>query len=212
MPAPKWFWRHMYDRESDAWVRRRDRPEHREVVERIATRLSDLVESPGPIADLGCGPGAHARALAQRGYQVIGLDGAPRMVEAARARAARDRIDVEFRVGDVREQLPFDDNSLGGALAVLVVQHLPAPEALVAEVRRCLRPGGHAFLSAPSRSIRSATTQNLYWRLRAAVLTRLPGVIRHHSADELAALVSSSGMTVVELDETQGGASVIARA
>ena len=36
MPAPQWFFRFMYDRESAAWERRRDEPEHRELVMRIA--------------------------------------------------------------------------------------------------------------------------------------------------------------------------------
>ena len=34
MPAPRWFFRFMYDRESAAWDRRRNEPEHRELVER----------------------------------------------------------------------------------------------------------------------------------------------------------------------------------
>ena len=60
MPAPDWFWRFMYDRESAAWERRRDEPEHRALVERIADELANVVAPPGPVADLGCGPGAHA--------------------------------------------------------------------------------------------------------------------------------------------------------
>src|SRR5215831_16518396 len=90
MPAPRWFFRFMYDRESAAWERRRNEPEHRELVERAAGELANVVAPPGPVADLGCGPGAHALALARRGYDVVGLDGSPRMVEIARTRALRD--------------------------------------------------------------------------------------------------------------------------
>ena len=63
MPAPHWFFRFMYDRESAAWERRRNEPEHRELVERTADELANVVAPPGPVADLGCGPGAHALAL-----------------------------------------------------------------------------------------------------------------------------------------------------
>jgi hypothetical protein len=52
--------RFVYDRESAAWERRRDEPEHRELVERTVDELVDVVAPPGPVADLGCGPGAHA--------------------------------------------------------------------------------------------------------------------------------------------------------
>ena len=89
MPAPRWFFRFMYDRESAAWARRRNEPEHRELVERTAGELASVVAPPGPVADLGCGPGAYALALARRGYDVVGVDGSPRMVEVARAPAAR---------------------------------------------------------------------------------------------------------------------------
>src|SRR6059058_1093602 len=85
MPAPRWFFRFMYNRESAAWERRRDEPEHLELVERTADEFRRFVEPPGPVVDLGCGPGAHARALARRGYEVTGLDGSPRMVAVARA-------------------------------------------------------------------------------------------------------------------------------
>ena len=105
MSAPYWFFRFMYDRESAAWERRRDEPEHRELVKRIADELANVVAPPGPVADLGCGPGAHAFALARRGYDVVGVDGSPRMVEVARTRAARDKVDVTFDVHDVSAPL-----------------------------------------------------------------------------------------------------------
>src|SRR5580693_3273328 len=139
MPAPRWFFRFMYDRESAAWERRRDEPEQRELVRRIADELANVVAPPGPIADLGCGPGAYALALARRGYEVVGIDGSPRMVEVARTRAARDKVDATFEVDDVSVRLRFADASLGGVAAILVLQHLPHPAAFIGEIRRCLR-------------------------------------------------------------------------
>src|SRR3954451_799769 len=105
VPAPRWFWRFMYDRESAAWERRRDQPAHRELVERTADEFARVVATPGPVADLGCGPGAHAHALARRGYHVVGVDGSPRMVEVARARAHRDKVDATFEEHDVSAPL-----------------------------------------------------------------------------------------------------------
>ena len=150
MPAPHWFFRFMYDCESAAWERRRDEPEQRELVRRIADELANVVAPPGPVADLGCGPGAHALALARRGYEVVGVDGSPRMVQVARTRAAHDQVDVTFDVHDVSAPLRFADASLGGVLAILVVQHLPHPAAFITEIRRCLRPGGILVLNLPA--------------------------------------------------------------
>lgn len=212
MPAPRWFFRFVYDRESAAWGRRHDEPEHRELVERTADELANVVAPPGPVADLGCGPGAHALALAGRGYDVVGLDGSPRMVEVARARAARDGIDATFDVHDVRAPLRFADASLGGVLAILVLQHLPDPAAFIAEIRRCLRRGGYALITAPARGGVPLVSRNLYWRLRAACYSLVPGVVRFYDASSLTRLVEDQGLTVVECNGDGPRVSVLAHA
>lgn len=211
VPAPGWFFRFVYDRESAAWGRRRDEPQHRELVERTVDELAGVVAAPGPVADLGCGPGAHALALARRGYDVVGVDGSPRMVEQARARAARDRIDASFDVHDVSRPLRFADASLGGVLAILVLQHLARPAPLVAEIRRCLRPGGHVLITAPVRDGTSPTTQSPYWRLRAACYQRVPAVVRFYDAESLVRLVEGQGLTVVGGTSEPSRVTVLAR-
>lgn len=202
----------MYDRESAAWQRRRDEPEHRVLVERTADQLANVVAPPGPVADLGCGPGAHALALARRGYDVVGIDVSPRMVEVARARAARDEVDATFDVHDVGGPLRFADASLGGVLAVLVLQHLPHPAAFIAEIRRCLRPGGHLLITAPVRDAKSLRSQSLYWRLRGACYQRVPGAVRFYDTSSLPLLVEDQGLTVVECNSEPGRVSLLARA
>ena len=194
----------MYDRESAFWERRRDEPEHRELVERTADELCTFVAPPGPIADLGCGPGAHARAMARRGYEVTGLDGSPGMVAVARERAARDGVDVAFEVADVGARLPFADGSLGGVLAILVIQHLPDPASFLTEIRRCLRPGGHLLLTAPDRQVAPLTKGSLYWRLRAAIATYVPGIVRFYDPESLAALVEAQGFTIEKHGDALG--------
>ena len=161
MPAPSWFFRFMYDRESSALERRHDGPEHRELIEQTADELTNVVASPGPIADLGCGPGVHALAVARRGYDVVGVDGSPRMIEVARTRAEHEEIDATFDVHDVSSPLPFGDMSLGGVLAILVLQHLSDPAAFIAEIRRCLRPGGFLLIIAPTGDTKSLMHRNL---------------------------------------------------
>lgn len=212
MPAPRWFFRFMYNRESTAWERQHDEPKHREAVERIADELASMVVPPGPVADLGCGPGAHALALARRGYDVVGVDGSSGMVEVARKRAARDEVDATFEVHDVSAPLRFADASLGGVLAILILQHLPNPAVFVAEIRRCLRPGGHVLIIAPVRDRTSTASPNLYWRLRAAFYQRVPGAVRFYDTNSLPRLVEDQGLTLVESRREQNRVSVLAHA
>ena len=211
MPAPHWFFRFMYDHESVAWERGRDEPEQRELVERTADELANLVAPPGPVADLGCGPGAHALALARRGYDVVGVDGSPRMIELARRRAARDKVPATFEVHDVSAPLRFADASLGGVLANLVLQHLSHPAAFIAEIRRSLRPGGHLLITAPALDSTALPSQNVYWRLRAACCRMVPGVVRFYDASSLPRLVEDQDLTVVECNREPGRVSVLAR-
>jgi SAM-dependent methyltransferase len=212
VPAPRWFFRFVYDRESAAWQRRRNDPIGRPLIERTVDVLASVVDAPGPVADLGCGPGAHAIALARRGFDVVGLDGSPRMVEVARTQSAADAVGAKFRVHDVSEPLPFANASLGGVLAILVVQHLADPPLFIAEIRRCLRPGGHLVITAPVRDGRALRSQGLYWRVRGMCYQRIPGVVRFYDMTSLTSLVESQGFSVVECNEEPGRVTVLARA
>jgi SAM-dependent methyltransferase len=209
----------MYDRESAALARRHDEAEHRELDEGTVDVLARVVEPPGPVADLGCGPGAHTFALARRGYDVVGIDGSPRMIEVARARAARDDSGATFHVDDLCEPLRLADGSLGGALAILVVQHLADPAAFVREIRRCLGPGGHLLIRAPVRRGATAKTssspvlrQNLSWRLRAATYTLVPGLVRFFDVAALQRLVEGQGFTVVHRASSGTSVTILAQA
>ena len=77
---------------------------------------------------------------------------------------------------------PAERSTPKTVLAILVLQHLPHPAAFIAEIRRCLRPGGHLLITAPARDGTPLTSQNLSWRLRAACYHRVPGVVRFYDA------------------------------
>lgn len=213
MPAPRWFFRFMYDRESAALERLHDQPDHREVDEMTVETLASVVAQPGAVADLGCGPGPHALGLARRGYDVVGIDGSPRMIKVARERAARDGVDATFRVADLSKPLCFADASLGGVLAVLVVQHLPDPAGFVAQIRRCLRSDGHLLIRAPARwSGAPSVRRSTYYRLRAAFYTHVPGLVDFYDLDSLRRLVESAGLSVVRCTSSGSSVAVLARA
>ena len=55
----------------------------------------------GQALDLGCGSGIWAVALAQRGWQVTGVDSVPKALRRARERAGQAGVAVELLEGDV---------------------------------------------------------------------------------------------------------------
>jgi SAM-dependent methyltransferase len=99
------------------------------------------------VLELGAGHGRDALHFARAGFTVLATDFSPTGLAQLRAAAAEQ--DLSDRVGsavhDVREPLPLPDGSVDAVFAhMLLCMALSTEEiaALVAEVRRVLRPGG----------------------------------------------------------------------
>lgn len=111
-------------------------------VEQRALERLDLVRlTPQRILDLGCGPGAGARALARRyrGAQVIGADLAAPMLHQARRRLAWRG--PRYVVADA-EALPFGAGSFDLVYSNLMLQWLDGVDVAFAQAARVLRRGG----------------------------------------------------------------------
>jgi SAM-dependent methyltransferase len=116
-----------------------DEMDHKPFDRDCLDRLISEVGGPGPICDLGCGPGQIARYLHSRGADALGVDLSPQMV----TEAARLNPGIPFHQGDMLG-LPDPDASWGGIAAFYCIIHIPREKVVDAlrEMRRVLRPGG----------------------------------------------------------------------
>jgi len=76
-------------------------------------------------------------------------------------------------IGDAR-QLPFAGGQFDLVLCCQVLEYIADPRAAIAEMHRCLKPGGSLLLSVPAVFPRDSEVE--YWRF-------LPDAVRHLLAD-----------------------------
>lgn len=101
--------------------------------------LAALPAPCGAALEVGCGTGGLTRKLAAHAEEVVGIDLAPRMIEAARARCA-GLANVRLAVADATAWEPGAAR-WDAIVSVATLHHLPAAETL-ARWRDALRPGG----------------------------------------------------------------------
>jgi ubiquinone/menaquinone biosynthesis C-methylase UbiE len=107
--------------------------------------LSELPAGPAAIADLGCGTGSLSVLLAAEGYAVTGLDFAPQMIRAARAKARAAGVTARFELADAAvPTLPAA--SFDVVLARHVLWAMPDLDDALTAWLRLLLPGGRLLL------------------------------------------------------------------
>jgi SAM-dependent methyltransferase len=133
-----------------------------------AARLSGCPEE-GDLLDVPCGFGRHSVPLADAGYRVTGVDRSPTLLAEARRRA-EGRTWPVFVEGDYRK-LPFPDESFDVALNLFSsLGYLGDVEdtAVLADIRRVLRPGGRLVIEIMHRDLLIRRFQERDWHLLGA--------------------------------------------
>ncbi|MAG35131.1 MAG: hypothetical protein CL878_02630 [Dehalococcoidia bacterium] len=103
-------------------------------------------------------------------------------------------LDLSGRASHLRgdgHRLPVADGCADWVLLVAVLEHVEQPEAVLAEARRALRPGGHAYIAVPFLQMEHAAAD--YWRWTGQGFPRL---------------LAAAGFDIVEMG-TNGGILVL---
>lgn len=115
------------------------------------SRIDGLLEALGDVAgkhvvDIGCGEGAVARALAERGAQVTGVD--PFIEGTDRTEVGEGSYQLALGQADA---LPLPDGSADIVLFVYSLHHVPGARmgGALKEAQRVLKPGGTLCVAEP---------------------------------------------------------------
>jgi SAM-dependent methyltransferase len=115
-------------------------------------RLLDVPQG-SRILDLACGHGRHAIPLAQRGYQITGLDLSEVFLDRARAEAQARGVTIRWVHSDMRE-IPFADEFdaiINIFTAFGYFENDAEDQQVLHQVHKALRPGGHFVLDLMHR-------------------------------------------------------------
>lgn len=130
-----------------------------------------LPAPPATVLDLGCGTATLTVLLAEAGHHVHGVDLAPAMVAAARAKIAASGVTATVEEGDAADP-PGDAAAYDVVLSRHVLWALPDPGAALGRWAGLVRPGGRLVL-----------VEGRWWTGGGLTAARCRELVRPHLVD-----------------------------
>jgi ubiquinone/menaquinone biosynthesis C-methylase UbiE len=129
------LWAHSYDEEDNPLIALETT-----LVRRLLGDVRGLT-----VADIGCGTGRHAIAMAEAGAKVIAVDFSMGML--AKARAKPGAAAVRFVHHDLTWGLPLASRTFDRVTCCLVLEHIVDLESVLGEMARICQPDGFVLIS-----------------------------------------------------------------
>ena len=104
------------------------------------------------VADVGCGGGLLSEALARSGAEVTGIDLGEKVIEVAKLHLHESNLQVDYRVQSSAALAAAEPASFDAVCCMELIEHVPDPAALVADLANLVRPGGLVFMSTINRT------------------------------------------------------------
>ncbi len=123
-----------------------------QIAQAMRQSADELIEAVGveegmKVLDLGCGDGNTAIPAAKRGADVIGVDIASNLVEAARRRANEAELtNCTFREVDVSNLEGFEDGTYDLTISIFGAMFAPRPFDVAKEMVRVTKSGGRVVM------------------------------------------------------------------
>ncbi|MGH8272451.1 MAG: bifunctional 2-polyprenyl-6-hydroxyphenol methylase/3-demethylubiquinol 3-O-methyltransferase UbiG [Gammaproteobacteria bacterium] len=152
------------------------------------------------VADVGCGGGILAEALAADGAAVTGIDLAAPLLEVARLHGLESGLRVDYREIAVEELAVEEAGRYDVVTCMELLEHVPEPASIIAACAALLKPGGVALFSTLNRTPKAYALAIV----AAEYLTRLVPRGTHDYArfirpSELDAQARAAGLELVEI-------------
>ena len=115
--------------------------------------IKQFTDLKGCIAcDIGCGGGILTEGLANQGAHVSGVDAAENLIKIAKKHALDNGQTIDYRVELSNATATSHEESFDLVTCLELIEHVPDPEALIADCERLLKPGGTLVISTLNRN------------------------------------------------------------
>ena len=120
------------------------------------------------VLDLGCGSGRHIVYLTKHGFEVYGIDIAPKGIKIAKDWLRKNKLKAKLRVGNIYQRLPFPTNFFDGLISTQTLHHnrIRKIRKLVKEIERILKPGGLIFITVSKKSPLKEIPKEKLWKIK----------------------------------------------
>ncbi len=146
--------------------------------------------------DLGCGNGAVASWLAQKGWEVAGVDPS----EQGIAEANKSYPHINLSLGSCYDDLAAKFGGYSLIISLEVVEHVYDPRSYALCLNKLLNPGGIALISTPYHGYLKNLVLAATGKLDAHFTALWDhGHIKFWSIKTINALLKESGLSVVEV-------------
>ena len=106
------------------------------------------------VLDVGCGGGILSESMAAAGARVTGIDIAERSLRIARLHQLDSGLNVDYRLTTAEELLQSEGGGQFDTVTCLeMLEHVPAPDQVVAACAALTRPGGDLYFSTINRNL-----------------------------------------------------------
>lgn len=120
------------------------------------------------ILDLGCGSGRHMVYLAKHGFEIYGIDIAPKGIEITKDWLRKEQLKANLKIGNVYKKLPYPNNFFDALVSTQILHHnrIRNIRKLIKEIERIIKPGGLIFITVSKKGSIKNIPKEKMWKIK----------------------------------------------